>query len=141
MREEQQQTWCYRPHSVLAALEPRLVSLREHQFRFAPNRQFCIKFNQKCLFTDSLHRLGSRFARTSSVPLETNRTNLIFAVKIQSFCKKIKHQKNIETNKINPFFGAKIQIIEKNIKKKDSFGAKIQTILSILQIPIIEKYF
>ena len=25
---------------------------------------------QKCLFTDSLHRLGSRFARTSSVPLE-----------------------------------------------------------------------
>ena len=26
--------------------------------------------NHKCLFTDSLHRLGSRFARTSSVSLE-----------------------------------------------------------------------
>ena len=29
--------------------------------------------NQKCLFTDSLHRLGSRFARTSSVPLEISK--------------------------------------------------------------------
>ena len=29
-------------------------------------------FYQKCLFTDSLQRLGSHFARTSSVPLEIN---------------------------------------------------------------------
>ena len=32
--------------------------------------QFRHRFDQKCPFTDSLHRLGSRFARTSSVPLE-----------------------------------------------------------------------
>ena len=34
--------------------------------------QFRHRFHQKCPFTDSLHRLGSRFARTSSVPLEKN---------------------------------------------------------------------
>ena len=28
------------------------------------------RFDQKCPFTDSLHKLNSRFARTSSVPLE-----------------------------------------------------------------------
>ena len=33
-------------------------------------RQLMGQKKQKCLFTDSLHRLGSRFARTSSVPLE-----------------------------------------------------------------------
>ena len=33
-------------------------------------RQFRHRFDQKCPFTDSLQRLGSRFARTSSVPLE-----------------------------------------------------------------------
>jgi len=32
--------------------------------------QFRHRFDQKCPFTDSLHRLGSRFAQTSSVPLE-----------------------------------------------------------------------
>ena len=32
--------------------------------------QFRHRFDQKCPFTDSLHRLGSRFARTLSVPLE-----------------------------------------------------------------------
>ena len=32
--------------------------------------QFLAKFDQKCLLTDSLHRLGSRLARTSSVSLE-----------------------------------------------------------------------
>ena len=32
--------------------------------------QFRHRFDQKCPFTDSLHRLGSRFARTSPVPLE-----------------------------------------------------------------------
>ena len=32
--------------------------------------QFRHRFDQKCPFTDSLHRLGSRFARTSSVQLE-----------------------------------------------------------------------
>ena len=32
--------------------------------------QFRHRFDQKCPFTDSLHTLGSRFARTSSVPLE-----------------------------------------------------------------------
>ena len=32
--------------------------------------QFRHRFDQKCPFTDSLHRLGSCFARTSSVPLE-----------------------------------------------------------------------
>ena len=32
--------------------------------------QFRHRFDQKCPFSDSLHRLGSRFARTSSVPLE-----------------------------------------------------------------------
>ena len=30
------------------------------------------RFGQKCPFTDSLHRLRSRFAQTSSVPLEIN---------------------------------------------------------------------
>ena len=34
--------------------------------------QFRHRFDQKCPFTDSLHRLNSRFARTSSVPLEKN---------------------------------------------------------------------
>mgnify|MGYP001191379606 CR=1 FL=1 len=32
--------------------------------------QFRLRFDQKCPFTDSLHRLGSRFARTSSVSLD-----------------------------------------------------------------------
>ena len=32
--------------------------------------QFRHRFDQKCPFTDSLHRLSSRFAQTSSVPLE-----------------------------------------------------------------------
>ena len=32
--------------------------------------QFRHRFDQKCLFSDSIHRLGSRFAQTSSVPLE-----------------------------------------------------------------------
>ena len=34
--------------------------------------QFRHRFDQKCPFTDALHRLGSRFARTSPVPLEIN---------------------------------------------------------------------
>ena len=34
--------------------------------------QFSHRFDQKCPFTDSLHRLSSRFARTSSVPFEIN---------------------------------------------------------------------
>ena len=37
------------------------------------NIQFRHRFDQKCPFTDSLHRLVSRFARTSSVPLETKK--------------------------------------------------------------------
>ena len=32
--------------------------------------QFRDRFDQKCPFKDSLHRLSSRFAGTSSVPLE-----------------------------------------------------------------------
>ena len=32
--------------------------------------QFRHRFDQKCPFTDSFHRLASRFARTLSVPLE-----------------------------------------------------------------------
>ena len=71
-----------RPHSVLASLEPRVVlASREllyfhcHKFGFAAVQEK----NQKYLFTDSLHRLGSRFARTSSVSLEkiATRNNLL----------------------------------------------------------------
>ena len=49
-------------NSVFASLEPRRVA--------DSLVQFLANFDQKCLFTDSLHRLGSRFARTSSVSLE-----------------------------------------------------------------------
>ena len=35
--------------------------------------QFRHRFDQKSPFTDSLHRLGSRFARTSSVPLRVSK--------------------------------------------------------------------
>ena len=38
--------------------------------------QFRHIFDQNCSFTDSLHRLSSRFARTSSVPLEINESFL-----------------------------------------------------------------
>ena len=52
-------------NSVLASLKARRVR------RVADSLvQILAKFDQKCLLTDSLHRLGSRFARTSSVPLE-----------------------------------------------------------------------
>ena len=47
------------------------------RFWSSPILQLMGEKNQKCLFTDSLHRLGSLFARTSSVPLEIK---LIFAI-------------------------------------------------------------
>ena len=46
------------------SLRSNLVCFTAHFIHFGH------KFDQKCLFTDSLHRLGSRFARTSSVPFE-----------------------------------------------------------------------
>ena len=48
------------------------------------NIQFRHIFDQKCSFTDSLNRLGSRFARTSFVPLEIISEN-IFEIKKDIF--------------------------------------------------------
>ena len=51
------------------------TSSRRHLALIVCSRQirlvhFCNAFYQHCPLTDSLHRLGFRFARTSSVPLE-----------------------------------------------------------------------
>ena len=57
------QTWCLHTQTRFS---PRLnlVCFTAHFIHFGH------KFEQKCLFTDSSHRPGSRFARTSSVSLE-----------------------------------------------------------------------
>ena len=54
----------------LPTLEIRVEQKRNRANQVHLKIQFRHKFDQKCPFTDSLHRLGSRFARTSSVPLE-----------------------------------------------------------------------